>query len=224
MTTTFRIPFAVLALAMSVGAANAQSAQSPQEHEAHHPPGQSQPQAAAAPATGQRPMGAGPGSPGMMMGGDMGQMNMGQMMGMMQQMMRGGMMMPMGAEPMGMGGRQPFRHIEGQLAFYKAELRITEAQLPQWNALADVIRANAKRLRESMTPAQAGTQAGAATAMPTAPEQLERRAAQLSLALEAMKAAQGPAKTLYAAFSPEQKKIADELLAEHMMTMRMRGL
>jgi len=215
MTTKFRIPFAVLALAMSMGAANAQSVQNQQEHDAHHPADQRQPQAPAASAPGQRPMGAGPGGPGMMMGSDMSQM-----MGMMQQMMRGGMMMPMSAGPMGMGGRQPFRHIEGQLAFYKTELRITDAQLPQWDAFADVVRANAKRLQESMTSAQAGM----GTAVPTAPDQLERRAAQLSFLLEATRAAHGAAKTLYAALSPEQKKIADELLAEHMMTMRMRGL
>src|SRR5689334_19396747 len=136
MTTRTRMSFAALALAASLGVANAQTAQNQQEHEGHHPADQAAPQTQ---APAPRPNAGAPG----MMGGDMGQM-----MATMHQMMRNGMM-PMGAGGMGPGG-QPFRHIEGQLAFYKTELRITDAQLPQWNAFADVIRTNAKRLQESM--------------------------------------------------------------------------
>jgi hypothetical protein len=218
MMTKSGSTFAALALAASIGFANAQTAQNAQDHEAHHPPGQAAPQAQTpAPMPGQRPMGPGPGGTGgggMTMNGDMSQM-----MGMMQQMMRGGMM-PMGAGPMGMGpgGRQPFRHIEGQLAFFRTELGITDAQLPQWNAFADVVRNNARQLQQAMTPP-------AQTAgPPSAPEQLERRATQLSAMLDATKAVLGAAKPLYVALSPEQKKTADELMAEHMMAMRMRGL
>jgi hypothetical protein len=207
MTTKTRFTFTALALAASLGAANAQTAQSAQEHDAHHPADQAAPQAQApAPTTGQRPAGAAPG----MMGGDMGQM-----MGRMQQMMQGGMM-PMG---MGPGGRQPFRHIEGQLAFFKTELHITDAQLPQWNALADVIRANARRLQETMTPPAQGSSGVSAL-----PDQLERHAAQLAAMLDATKAVQGAAKPLYAVLTDDQKKIADELMADHMRSMRMRGL
>ena len=35
-------------------------------------------------------------------------------------------------------------HVEGRLAFLKTELKITDAQLPLWNAVADAVRANAK--------------------------------------------------------------------------------
>ena len=35
-------------------------------------------------------------------------------------------------------------HVEGRLAFLKTELKITDAQLPLWNAVAEAIRANAK--------------------------------------------------------------------------------
>ena len=41
---------------------------------------------------------------------------------------------------MGMGD-----HIEGRIAFLKAELKITDAQLPQWNTFADALRSDAKR-------------------------------------------------------------------------------
>src|SRR5215831_15280409 len=92
-------------------------AQQPQRDE-HHPP--------APPAS------ADPGMPGGMTGGgDM------PMMGMMRMMMaRDGMAM-MGAMA---------RHVEGRLAFLKTELKITDAQLPLWNALADAMRANAKTM------------------------------------------------------------------------------
>jgi hypothetical protein len=35
-------------------------------------------------------------------------------------------------------------HIEGRIAFLKAELKITDTQLTQWNEFADVLRANAR--------------------------------------------------------------------------------
>src|SRR6516164_4872740 len=38
------------------------------------------------------------------------------------------------------------RYVEGRLAFLKTELKITDAQLPLWNAVADAIRANAKSM------------------------------------------------------------------------------
>ena len=148
------------------------------------------------------------GGQGMMMGGDMAQMMT------MMQMMQGGIM------PMGMGprGGDPFRHIEGQIAFYKAELKITDAQAPQWSAFADALRANADRLRQAMMK---GKEAQGAV---TAPEQIERRLAMLAELRDATQAMLVAAKPLYAALSDEQKKVADELMAEHLVTMRARGM
>ena len=57
-----------------------------------------------------------------------------------------------------------------------------------------------------------------------APDLLDRRIALLSAQLEATRAVVGPAKSLYAALSDEQKRTADELLAEHLVDMRMLGL
>ena len=88
-----------------------------QQQEQHHP-------------AGTPPAAAAPGMPGGAMAGvsDM------PMMGMMRMMGRNGMAdMSMMAE-----------HVEGRLAFLKTELKITEAQLPLWCAVADAIRANAK--------------------------------------------------------------------------------
>ena len=148
----------------------------------------------------------------MMMGGDTAQMmTMMQMM----QMMQGGGMMPMG---MGPRGGDPFQHIEGQIAFYKAELKITDAQATQWNAFADALRANAVRLRQAMMKAREAQ--GPVFAL----EQMERRIAMLTELGDAMQAMLAAAKPLYAALSDDQKKVADELMAEHMMTMRVRGM
>ncbi len=49
---------------------------------------------------------------------------------------------------MGYGMMNPAQHIEGRLAFLKTELKITDAQAPQWNAYADALRANAKQMGE----------------------------------------------------------------------------
>jgi hypothetical protein len=149
-----------------------------------------------------------PGGQGMM-GGDMAQMMT------MMQMMQGGAMMPMG---MGPRGGEPFRHIEGQIAFYKAELKITDAQANEWNAFADTLRTNADHLRQAMMKARE-TQGAV-----TAPEQMERRIAMLTELHDAMQTMLAAAKPLYAALSEEQKKVADELMAEHLMTMRARGM
>jgi hypothetical protein len=67
---------------------------------------------------------------------------------------QGGMMGPGSGTPM-MGG--PARmgvmgwmgmadHVDGRLAFLKAELKITEAQTSQWNAFSDALRENARRM------------------------------------------------------------------------------
>ena len=52
--------------------------------------------------------------------------------------MMGMMRMMMGQD--GMGGMGMMAgHVEGRLAFLKTELKITDPQLPLWNAVADAI-------------------------------------------------------------------------------------
>lgn len=200
------------AIAFVAGIAIA-SAQTAPDHETHHPgtdAGSTQAKPMVPPP--QRPTARGPmqqGGPGTMMGGDMAQM-----MTMMQMMQS--VMMPMAMGPR--GGRDPFQHIEGQIAFYKAELKITDAQAPQWNAFADALRGNAAKLRQAVLQARDTQGTG------SAPDQMERRIAMLTVLRDAMQAMLAAAKPLYAALSDEQKKVADDLMAEHMMSMRARGL
>jgi hypothetical protein len=214
--TTRTMILAAAALAAGITMARAQPAPAP---DPHHPgtdgAAQSKP---VAPPSPQRPMARGPAQPGAMpmqpggqgmMGGDMAQMMT------MMQMMQGGAMMPMG---MGPRGGEPFRHIEGQIAFYKVELKITDAQANESNAFADTLRTNADHLRQAMMKARE-TQGAV-----TAPEQMERRIVMLTELRDAMQTMLAAAKPLYAALSEEQKKVADELMAEHLMTMRARGM
>lgn len=101
-------------------------------------------------------------------------------------------------------------HVEGRIAFLKAELKITDAQLPQWNTFADALRSDARRRAEMLaTMRQAGTS--------NALDRLDRTEKMLSAMVETVhstKAAFGP---LYAVLSDEQKKMADSLLREPMM-------
>ena len=117
------------------------------------------------------------------------------MMGMMQTMMgQDGMRMMSG-------------HAEGRVAFLKAELKITDAQLPLWNAVADAIRANAKGMSEMMSGMMGRSQSTAAL-----PEKLAAREKMITAHLEALRKFKAAVDPLYAALSDEQKKTADELL------------
>jgi hypothetical protein len=118
--------------------------------------------------------------------------------------MMGMMRMMMGQDGMGMMAG----HAEGRIAFLKAELKITDAQLPLWNAVADVIRANAKGMSEMMPGGMMGGRQSAATL----PEKLALREKMMSAHLEALRKFKAAVDPLYAALSDEQKKTAGELL------------
>jgi LTXXQ motif family protein len=175
-------------------------AQSPADHEAHHPD-----QSAPAATQLQSP----PGQPGMMGQGMMGDRS-GMMGGGMMNMMRN---MPM----MNMGGMATIDHVEGRIAFLRTELKITDAQTPAWNAFADALRANARSLgevRASMMPQQ-----GAAPQ--NLVDRLTLQEKWLAARLEGTRAIKSALASLVGTLSDEQKKTADELLAPHMGMMGM---
>ena len=146
--------------------------------------------------------GAGPGmaGPGMTRSGPMGPDRM-------MPMMRGGMGPTMGM-PMGpgMGPEMMYRHIEGRIAFLRAELGITEAQTPQWNAFAEALRANARAMSDMH---KRMTQSDPPAALPQRLDQHEQMMASHLEALRRLKAAAGP---LYAALDERQKRVADDLI------------
>jgi hypothetical protein len=173
-------------------------AQPAQDHDAHHPETgtvQQQSQPATRPNTGM--MGGammGGNAPAGMMGGSM--MGQGQTgpAGMMQMMN-----MMMGVQP----GAD---HIEGRLAFIKTELKITDAQAPQWNAFADALRSNANMMLEMRKSMMSG-QGGATLVDRLA---LEDRAVTAHLA--ALKKTEDAVAKLYGVLTDEQKKIADGIV------------
>ena len=169
---------AVLTLFAGLGVAHAQT--TPQERDAHHPE--------AAPS-------AAPTMPGPGMSDDMQQM-MRAMMGRM--MSEYGMpgMGPMGSRA-GMFG---LRHIEGQIAFYKAELHITDSQATQWNAFADALRAGAIRLQAASRAMVQGD------GLPAIPDQLKKRRELLTAELDSLQTIEPAAHALYDVLSPDQKK------------------
>ena len=154
------------------------SAQQP-DHEQHHP--------------GETPPGAAASGPGMQGGG---------------MPMRGMMRMMMGEDEMpGMRMMAAMAgHVEGRLAFLKTELKITDAQLPLWDAVADVIRANARSMGSMAEGMMGSTQTAAL------PDRLAAREKMMSAHLEVLRKFKAAIDPLYAAFSDEQKKTADELL------------
>src|SRR5262249_51621489 len=156
-----------------------------QDHDTHHPE--------AAPSAA--PAMPGPGGMDKMMGGNMEQM----MRAMMSRMMSDdGMPMP-GMGPMGpRAGMRGLQHIEGQIAFYKAELYITDAQTTQWNAFADALRADAKRLQVAYAAALPGD------GVPVVPDQLAKRRQWLTAQLDSLQAIEPAARALYDMLSPEQ--------------------
>jgi len=202
---------ALTAIILIASAAVAHAQTQEQDHTAHHPAEQ-----AAQPAEPTPPAPPGIPKPGMPMPGmtEQGPAGGMPMVGNMRPMMEMMRMMQASMGPGGgPGGMMPFAHIEGQIAFYKAELKITDAQLPQWNAFAEALRAGAKAMQAAHAQATQGGGEASAVA------QMDRRIQMLSAALDAMKQADAAAKPLYEVLSEEQKKAADELMAEHLRRM-----
>ena len=128
------------------------------------------------------------------------------MMGMMGQ---GGMgMLGQGGMPnLGMAMPGMGAHLEGRIAFLRAELAITEAQTPQWEAFAQALRDSAAKL----------TQAQTAAARAAADTFLERAGSQeqwLGTRLEGIKAVKTAFAALRSVLSDDQKKTAEELLVQ----------
>lgn len=122
------------------------------------------------------------------------------------------------------GFRLPSERVEARLAYLKTALKITDAQQSQWDAFADTLR---KHAREGDQRVQAMRAEGAARrekgAQPTAIERMERGQARLTAASTRLNETLAAAKPLYAALSPEQQKIADELLTPRRHGMSRHG-
>lgn len=94
-------------------------------------------------------------------------------------------------------------HVEGRIAFLKTELKITDAQLPLWNAVAGAMRDQAKSM---------ATMSGETTA--TLPERIAALDDVMTARLNAVHKLKTAVPPLYAALTDEQKKVANELTAD----------
>lgn len=185
--------------------------------DAHHPPADSDKPPATQPA---QPRAAQPGMPGP------GGMMMGNMMQMMQQMMSG-MMQDRGAMHrmgmMGMGGigmtmpmqgqmsGNAIEHIEGHIAFIKAELQITAGQGKAWDEFAAAMRTNAKQLNELRA------ELGKARSADTSPvDRIALQEKTLAARLEIVRRTKPALTALHATLSDDQKKTFVQLTSHHM--------
>lgn len=109
--------------------------------------------------------------------------------------------------------RMPSERIEARLAYLKTALKITDAQEAQWNSFADTLRQQARAADERVKARHAQREEGVKRSRPTAIERMEHRQAHLAAAAERLNQTLTAAKPLYAALSPEQQQIADELFA-----------
>jgi hypothetical protein len=218
----------LLAALLLISVSHPTWAQSPTDHQGHHPDQKEAPAAKpATPPDNQGSMSRSQGMTGQNMGGP-GTMNgpgtmsgPGTMGGGMMNMMGGGrmpmmdMMQMMGMMRQGGDGTETIDRVEGRIAFLRAELKITEAQATAWNAFADTLRANAKtlgELRSSMMSEQRGTQ--------SLTDRLATQEKWLAARLDGTRAMKTALAGLIGTFSDEQKKSADELLAPHMGMMQ----
>lgn len=105
--------------------------------------------------------------------------------------------------------RLPSERAEARLAQAKTALKITAEQEAQWNAFADVTRRHAKAADERVTAMRDGKRSQERL---TAVERLEHRQQMAATHSQRLTEVIAVAKPLYAAFSAEQKAIADEML------------
>jgi hypothetical protein len=96
------------------------------------------------------------------------------------------------------------QNMEGRLASMRTKLKITDEQKPQWNAFADAMHDNARRMTEMHE------KMGSAPSM-SAPERLDRMEKMTAGMMEAAQSTKAAFMPLYSVMSPEQKKMADSL-------------
>ncbi len=102
----------------------------------------------------------------------------------------------------------PARHVEGRIAFLKAELKITDAQAPLFAPVAEAMRANAKDMARLHERYRADRDKPM-----TAVERLETRVKFGELRTQHQQRFLAAFKPLYDSLSADQKKTADELVS-----------
>jgi hypothetical protein len=104
----------------------------------------------------------------------------------------------------------PGRHIEGRIAYLKTELKITDAQQAQFDAVANAMRDNAKAMHDAFQGLRADR-----SQPQTALSRMEARAKLAQLRADGEGKMLVAFRPLYQAMSPDQQKAADEMFEHH---------
>jgi hypothetical protein len=107
----------------------------------------------------------------------------------------------------------PSERVEARITKLKSALKITPEQEPQWAAFADTLRKQARAGDDRVKQFRARADKGAKPAPVSAIQRLEQRQAFMKEASVRMDELLATARPLYAALSPEQQKIADDLVS-----------
>jgi uncharacterized small protein (DUF1192 family) len=95
--------------------------------------------------------------------------------------------------------------MEARLAYIKADLEITEAEMPAWNAYADAVRARHAKMEQVRGDMMKAKDSGNAL------QRMDARIKFLETLVDSLKASKPAVEALYAALTDEQKKKADDL-------------
>jgi hypothetical protein len=97
-------------------------------------------------------------------------------------------------------------HIEGRLAYLRAELKITAAQEPLWTTYANAVRDNAQTMASRCAPMM--IQRGVALSLP---DRLNLHEQLMAARLDALRTISKALEPLYASFDDAKKQTADPL-------------
>lgn len=106
---------------------------------------------------------------------------------------------------------EPTRHLEGRLAFLKAELEIKASQESLWSDFAAASRKSAKIIEDARPDDGEGKKRDMAV-----PDRLDRAEKRLNARIDALETIKGPATKLYNSLDATQKQMADELMTRPM--------
>ena len=96
--------------------------------------------------------------------------------------------------------------VEGQLAYAKTLLGITDSQAAAWKAYEDVSRTNVRSMRAAQGAVMDAERLGSAI------DRMQAQTGMMQARLDAMKALQPVTEALYKALTPEQQQRADAVL------------
>lgn len=110
-------------------------------------------------------------------------------------------------------GAQRGASIEERAERMKTRLQITDAQKPQWDALVGVMQKQQRAFASTMADMWQKRAAGETPKALTTPEHMTERNKAMETRLNSQREFTAAFTTLYNTMSPDQKKIADDLLS-----------